>query len=211
MPPQIPYDHTPSNIASLIAETQNHGIQHSLDFATRNAKANTPHSPVPAHETPLVVFLPTSTLQTSQILRGCNARRIAVTSFSGGTSFGGALTAVAGGVCVSFEKMDRVLRVNEEDMDVVVQPGVGWVELNEGLRERGVWFPVDPAPGARVGGMVSCVALDYLSCSRRAVEGRVTRGRCADVRADCDVVFRDECVPVWYYERMGYFAHCCIG
>jgi len=55
---------------------------------------------------------------------------------------------------VSFEKMDRIVAVHEDDMDVVVQPGLGWVELNASLEERGLFFPVDPAPGARIGGMV---------------------------------------------------------
>lgn len=55
---------------------------------------------------------------------------------------------------MSFEKMRGIVEVNEEDMDVVVQPGVGWVELNEALEGRGLFFPVDPAPGARIGGMV---------------------------------------------------------
>jgi hypothetical protein len=52
--------------------------------------------------------------------------------------------------------MKSIVAVHEDDMDVVVQPGVGWVELNEQLASRGVFFPVDPAPGARVGGMVCC-------------------------------------------------------
>ena len=50
--------------------------------------------------------------------------------------------------------MRGILKVNEDDMDVVVQPGLGWVELNEALEGRGLFFPVDPAPGARIGGMV---------------------------------------------------------
>jgi D-lactate dehydrogenase (cytochrome) len=87
-----------------------------------------------------------------------------VTSFSGGTSFGGALACARGGVCVSFELMDKVVRVNEEDMDVVVQPGVGWVALNEELKEKGVFFPVDPAPGARIGGMVCMFSMLCVVC-----------------------------------------------
>jgi D-lactate dehydrogenase (cytochrome) len=54
-----------------------------------------------------------------------------VTAYSGGTSLPGALTNSRGGVCVHFGVMDRVLGVDEGDLDVRVQPGVGWVELNE--------------------------------------------------------------------------------
>lgn len=149
------YDHTPENISSLISAVKPHNIEYTLDPSIRSSKANTRHSPVLPHETPLAVFLPHSTQQTSLILRVCHERRIAVTSFSGGTSFGGALTAVKGGVCVSFERMQGLLKLNESDLDVVVQPGLGWVELNEMLKDKGVFFPVDPAPGAKIGGMVS--------------------------------------------------------
>jgi hypothetical protein len=148
------YSHSASNISSLIASISKANISYSTDPSIRNLKSNTPHSPALSHETPLAVFFPKSTEETSIILKACNDRRIAVTSFSGGTSLGGALTALRGGVCVSFEKMDRVVRLNEDDMDVVVQPGLGWVELNEQVKEKGVFFPVDPAPGARIGGMV---------------------------------------------------------
>lgn len=95
----------------------------------------------------------------SSILAACHARNIAVTSFGGGTSLGGALAATRGGVCVDFRDMGDVLEVNEQDQDVRVQPNVGWVELNEYLKGRGFWFPVDPAKGARVGGMVCFVLI----------------------------------------------------
>jgi D-lactate dehydrogenase (cytochrome) len=52
--------------------------------------------------------------------------------------------------------MDKILRVNADDMDVVVQPAVAWMTLNEelALRETGLFFPVDPGPSAKFGGMV---------------------------------------------------------
>jgi D-lactate dehydrogenase (cytochrome) len=52
--------------------------------------------------------------------------------------------------------MDQILQFNQEDMDIVVQPSVSWMELNEELakRQSGLFFPVDPGPSARIGGMV---------------------------------------------------------
>ncbi|KAK8274318.1 hypothetical protein V6Z12_A11G071000 [Gossypium hirsutum] len=38
-------------------------------------------------------------------------------------------------------------------MDVVVEPGIGWMELNEYLEPYGLFFPLDPGPGATIGGM----------------------------------------------------------
>ncbi|KAJ8115433.1 hypothetical protein OPT61_g2918 [Boeremia exigua] len=147
------------SIEDLVFETSKHNIEHSSDPAVRDSKANTAHSPVSTDETPIIVFFPKSTQDVSITLKACNERRIAVTSFSGGTSFGGALTSTRGGVCISFERMKNIIAVHEDDLDVVVQPGLGWVELNEQLKARGVFFPVDPAPGASIGGMIA------MSCS----------------------------------------------
>ncbi|KAL6712130.1 D-lactate ferricytochrome c oxidoreductase [Coniothyrium glycines] len=145
---RITYDHSTSNIDGLISDITKHGIEYSVDEDVRDAKSNTKHSPVPKHETPQVVFLPRSTQETAIVLKACNDRRVAATSFSGGTSFGGALTSVRGGVCVSFERMKKIVALHEDDQDVVVQPGLGWMDLNEQLKEKGLFFPVDPAPGA---------------------------------------------------------------
>jgi len=159
MTPRYTYDHTDQNIQGLIDEASKHGIEYSSDPSIRDKKANTPHSPVTPDQIPTVVFFPQTTKETSVLLKACNEKRIAVTSFGAGTSFGGALTSIRGGVCVSFEKMKQIVKLNEDDMDVVVQPGLGWVELNEQIKHKGLFFPVDPAPGASIGGMIA------MSCS----------------------------------------------
>lgn len=53
--------------------------------------------------------------------------------------------------------MDKIVELHEDDMDVVVQPNVGWVELNQFLEAKKLFFPPDPAPGAKIGGMVRFV------------------------------------------------------
>ncbi|OSS50618.1 hypothetical protein B5807_04320 [Epicoccum nigrum] len=156
---QYHFNKSQQSIESLIAEVSRHHIEHSTDPAIRDSKANTPHSPVTPDETPVTVFFPRSTSDVSVILKACNERYTAVTSFSGGTSFGGALTSTRGGICVSFERMKSIVALHEDDLDVVVQPGLGWVELNEQLKDKGIFFPVDPAPGASIGGMIA------MSCS----------------------------------------------
>jgi D-lactate dehydrogenase (cytochrome) len=50
--------------------------------------------------------------------------------------------------------MNKILALHEDDMDVVVQPGIGWMDLNRQLQPRGLFFPVDPGPSAMIGGMV---------------------------------------------------------
>jgi D-lactate dehydrogenase (cytochrome) len=108
MPSSHIYNHSSSNVDALVQHTLRHQIEHSSDREIRDKKANTPHSPVQPHEIPAVVFFPKTTKETSILLKGCNERNIAVTSFGAGTSFGGALTS-NGGICISFERMQKVV------------------------------------------------------------------------------------------------------
>ncbi|BGP55934.1 D-lactate ferricytochrome c oxidoreductase [Rhodotorula sphaerocarpa] len=54
------------------------------------------------------------------------------------------------------ENMNNIVEIHPEDQDAVVQPGVSYDALNAELKERGIplFFPVDPAPGAQIGGMI---------------------------------------------------------
>lgn len=78
-----------------------------------------------------------------------------MTGFSGGSSLEGNYSAPHGGISVDFAHMDKVLALHEEDMDIVVQPAVGWVDLNTKIARSGLFFPVDPSPSAKFGGMVA--------------------------------------------------------
>jgi D-lactate dehydrogenase (cytochrome) len=84
----------------------------------------------------------------------CHKRRIPVTGYSGGTSLEGHFAATRGGICIDFGRMGKILQLHKEDMDVVVQPAVGWEMLNEELAKSNLFFPPDPGPGAMIGGMV---------------------------------------------------------
>lgn len=106
------------------------------------------------NEKPFLVVYPSSTEEVSRIMKVCHRRVIPVTAYSGGTSLEGHFTSTRGGVCIDFSRMDQILHVNKEDLDVVVQPALGWEGLNEELSKDGLFFPPDPGPGAMIGGMV---------------------------------------------------------
>lgn len=74
--------------------------------------------------------------------------------FSGGSSLEANFSAPHGGMTIDFALMNKVLDIHENDMDVVVQPSIGWMDLNEQIKETGLFFPVDPGPSAMIGGMV---------------------------------------------------------
>lgn len=87
-------------------------------------------------------------------MKVCHKRVIPVTAYSGGTSLEGHFAPTRGGVCIDFSRMNKILGVHKQDLDVVVQPALGWEELNDELSKDGLFFPPDPGPGAMVGGMV---------------------------------------------------------
>ncbi len=82
--------------------------------------------------------------------------RVPIVPFGAGTSLEGHINAPEGGFSVDFSRMNRVLAVNERDLDCVVEPGVSRKQLNDYLRDLGLFFPVDPgAEEATIGGMAS--------------------------------------------------------
>lgn len=105
-------------------------------------------------EKPFLVVYPETTEEVSAIMKVCHKRRIPVTGYSGGTSLEGHFAPTRGGICVDFGRMGKILKLHKEDMDVVVQPAVGWEMLNEELGKENLFFPPDPGPGAMIGGMV---------------------------------------------------------
>ncbi|KAF2110691.1 hypothetical protein BDV96DRAFT_603764 [Lophiotrema nucula] len=151
--PKPTYNHTPENIEDLC---QNLAEQlFTNDTTICFSKSKTRHSFAQPHESPAAVFRPRTTEEVSAIAKACHERNIAITSYGGGTSLGGALAATRGGICIDFQEMNKIIQVHEDDLDIVVQPNVGWVELNQYLDEKNLFFPPDPAPGAKIGGMIA--------------------------------------------------------
>ncbi|KAI9757368.1 MAG: hypothetical protein M4579_003482 [Chaenotheca gracillima] len=103
---------------------------------------------------PVAVAYPRSTEEVSQIARTCCLYRVPMIPFSGGSSLEGNFSAPYGGMSIDFTFMDQVVDFHEDDMDVVVQPAVSWMSLNDQLKDSGLFFPVDPGPSAKIGGMV---------------------------------------------------------
>lgn len=112
------------------------------------------HPQKPGDALPFLIVYPSSTQEVSEIVKVCHKRRIPITAFSGGTSLEGHFAPTRGGVVIDFQRMDKILKVHQSDLDVVVQPAVGWEHLNEELLKDNLFFPPDPGPGAMIGGMV---------------------------------------------------------
>jgi D-lactate dehydrogenase (cytochrome) len=91
-----------------------------------------------------------------EAVRVAAAYRVPIIPFGAGTSLEGHINAPYGGLSLDFSRMNRVLAVNERDLDCVVEPGVSRKQLNDYLRDLGLFFPVDPgAEEATIGGMAA--------------------------------------------------------
>jgi D-lactate dehydrogenase (cytochrome) len=102
----------------------------------------------------LVVF-PESAEEVSRIVSLCASASMPIVPYGAGTSLEGNAAAILGGVCLDMSRMDAVVAINAEDMDVQVQPGMTRRRLNQELRDTGLFFPIDPGADASIGGMAS--------------------------------------------------------
>ncbi|WP_424980100.1 FAD-binding oxidoreductase [Leisingera sp. S232] len=107
------------------------------------------------NQAPDAVVFPTSTREVAEIVAVCAEYGVPVIPFGTGTSLEGHVNAPAGGICVDMMRMDQIIAVHAEDLDVVVQPGVTREQLNTYLRDQGLFFPIDPGANASLGGMAA--------------------------------------------------------
>src|SRR5919206_1030651 len=104
---------------------------------------------------PDLVVWPLDVEEAAAVVRTCAQHGAPIVPFGAGTSLEGHVAAVRGGVSVDMSRMDRILRLSVDDMDVTVQAGVTRRQLDAHLRPEGVFFSVDPGADATIGGMVA--------------------------------------------------------
>lgn len=104
---------------------------------------------------PEAVAFPTTTEEVAAVVRVCAAHRVPVVAFGTGTALEGGVIPEHGGVVVSLQRLDRVLRVSADDLDATVEAGVTHRALNAQLRDLGLFFPIDPGADCSLGGMAA--------------------------------------------------------
>jgi D-lactate dehydrogenase (cytochrome) len=104
---------------------------------------------------PDAVVFAESTDEVAFVVRLANEHGVPVIPYGAGSSLEGHLLAVQGGVSIDVSRMDRVLKINPEDLTVTVQAGVTREQLNREIRGTGLFFPIDPGANASIGGMTA--------------------------------------------------------
>lgn len=104
---------------------------------------------------PDAVAFARSTEEVARLVGICARRGIPVIPYGAGSSLEGQVLAISGGLCIDLTQMDEIVAVNAADLDCTVQAGVTREQLNEYLRDQGLFFPIDPGANATIGGMAA--------------------------------------------------------
>ncbi|ONK81889.1 uncharacterized protein A4U43_C01F33900 [Asparagus officinalis] len=120
------------------------GENMTLDIEERYFHGKPQNSFHKAVNVPDAVVYPRSGDDVHKIVLSCNKYKIPIVPYGGATSIEGHTLAPNGGVCIDMTLMNKIKSLHVEDMDVVVEPGIGWIELNEYLKPYGLFFPLDP-------------------------------------------------------------------
>jgi D-lactate dehydrogenase (cytochrome) len=109
------------------------------------------HRPAP----PDVVCYPMNSTEVSEILKISATYGMPVIPFGAGTSLEGQVNALRGGIAIDMTKMNKILRVSSEDLNVTVEAGVTRLQLNKALDGTGLTFFIDPGADCTIGGMAA--------------------------------------------------------
>jgi glycolate oxidase len=94
---------------------------------------------------PDLILQPTTTQQVSEILRYCNTHNIAITPRGAGTGLSGGALPVQAGICLDMRRMNQIVAIDIPNFQVITQPGIITEELQNAVKEHGLFYPVDPA------------------------------------------------------------------
>ena len=97
------------------------------------------------HFLPDVVLKPGNTQEISEIVKICNQYKIPVTPRAGGTGLSGGALPHFGGVLLSIERLNKILNIDERNLQVTTEPGVITEVLQNTVKEKGLFYPPDPS------------------------------------------------------------------
>ncbi|BCN36756.1 oxidoreductase [Alicycliphilus denitrificans] len=143
----------PAPQALLDALSRRFGAQFSTAQAVREQHGRDEGS-IQAPPPAAVVFAE-STQDVQDAMRLAAQHEVPVIAYGAGSSLEGHLLAVQGGISIDVGRMNKVLSIDADDLTVTVQPGITRKQLNEAIKDTGLFFPIDPGADASIGGMAA--------------------------------------------------------
>ena len=106
---------------------------------------------------PVAVIRAESAGEVAEVIRACIRHRVPVVARGAGTGLSGGANAIDGGIVITLDRMNQVLRIDPMERLAVVQAGVINDDLRSAVAEHGLWYPPDPAssPWSTIGGNVA--------------------------------------------------------
>ena len=141
----------PDGFVERLKELLGDRLQTGEAVRLEHGRSETHFAPMP----PDAVAFAESTDEIVFIVKVCGEMGVPIVPFGAGTSVEGNTLAVHGGLSLDLSRMTNIVAVNAEDFDCTVEAGVCREQLNEYLRDQGLFFPIDPGANATIGGMAS--------------------------------------------------------
>jgi D-lactate dehydrogenase (cytochrome) len=142
---------TPEHISALTAITGESNISTAQADLDLHASDEGHHHASP----PDVVIYASHSQMVADVLKYANEHNIPVTPWGVGTGLEGNATPLYGGICLSLERMNKIIEVHADDFQVTVEAGLPHQDLNAQLARHGLFFPPDPGANASIGGMLA--------------------------------------------------------
>ncbi|QHE87619.1 FAD-binding oxidoreductase [Hydrogenophaga sp. BPS33] len=149
--PVIAHADAPQSLIGQLRERFGSQLSTSMAVREQHGRDESPFDVPP----PSAVVFAERTTDVEDAVRLCAQFETPVIAYGAGSSIEGHLLAVKGGICIDVSRMDQIVSLNAEDMTVTVQPGVTRKQLNEAIKDSGLFFPIDPGADASIGGMTA--------------------------------------------------------
>ncbi|WP_321895665.1 FAD-binding oxidoreductase [Paraburkholderia heleia] len=150
-PPALARRPFPTELIDQLRSAFGERVSTSEAVRAHHGRDESPFDP----QLPDAVVFAQSTGDIQTIVKLCARHGVPIIPYGNGSSLEGHLLAVQGGVSIDLSQMNRVLSINAEDLTVTVEPGISRKQLNEALRDTGLFFPIDPGADASIGGMTA--------------------------------------------------------